>query len=103
MSAMRKRTFSLGTVTTGTPSGTFPLGEYDDVLIYVPTPSVSMTVTLQSTPDSGTTWVAESTSGASASAFTFKVLAPIGEGLGRITNSAGNSPMFVTVSKRGMR
>ena len=102
MSAIRKATFSLGTVTTGTPSGVFPMGEYDDCLIYVPTPSISMTVTLQSTPDGGTTWVNESTSSASAAAFTFKVLAPIGAGSGRVTLSAGNSPVFVTVTKRGI-
>ena len=103
MSAIRKRTHSLGTVTTGTPSVSFPIGEGDDVLIYVTNPSVSMTVTFQSTPDDGTSWVGESTSGASATAYTFKVTAPIGPTLGRITNSAGNSPMFVTVCKRGGR
>jgi hypothetical protein len=102
MSAIRKRTFSLGTVTTGTPSNRFPLGEWDDVLIYVTNPSVSMTVTLQSTPDDGTTWVGESTSSASASAYTFKVNAPLGPDLGRVTLSAGNSPVFVTVTKRGV-
>lgn len=102
MSAIRKSTFTLGTVTTGTPSGVFPMGEYDDCLIYVTNPSVSMTVTLQSTPDGGTTWVGESTSSAGAAAYTFKVLAPIGPGSGRVTVSAGNSPIFVTMTKRGI-
>lgn len=103
MSAIRKRIHSLGTVTTGTPSATFPIGEGDDVLLYVTNPSTSLTVTLQSTPDDGTTWVGESTSSAGAAAFTHKVTAPIGPGLARVTVSAGNSPVFAVVCKRGVQ
>lgn len=102
MSAIRKRTFSLGTVTSGTPSGTFPLGEYDDAIVYITNPSGAMTATLESTPNDGTTWVAEQTDSSSASARVMKVLAPIGGGMGRITLSAGNSPVFVTLTKRGV-
>jgi hypothetical protein len=102
MALVRKNVISLGTVTTGTPSKSFAIGSWDEAIIYVTNPSVSMTVSFQSTPDEGTTWVTEATSTGSATAYTYKVTGPIGDGYGRVSVSAGNSPIFICLTKSGV-